>query len=622
MNKTMLVESFFKGQCLQAYHIFGSHITDHGVIFTVFAPNARQVLLIGDFNDWQGESMTKIHDRGIWQITVPAASQYDLYKYRIETANYEWIEKVDPYAHFSEMRPSFCSKIYDLSGFPWMDDSWMSTRQRNLKKPLHIYEVHLGSWRRKSNNDWYSYEEIASELVNYVKSMGYTHIELMPLTEYPFDGSWGYQSTGYFSATSRYGNPKQLMHLIDLCHRNDIGVILDFVPIHFVKDSHGLSEFDGGYVYEYKQEHDRYSEWGTLNFDLHEDTVRSFLMSSVHFWLTYYHIDGIRMDAISNLIYWGGNKDRGVNFGAIYFIQQLNMLIHQSFDSVMLIAEDSTDYPNVTKPVQQGGLGFDYKWDLGWMNDTLKYFQRDPIYRKHHHHDLTFSMAYYQSEQFLLPLSHDEVVHGKGTIINKLWGNYEQKFAQLRLLYTYMITHPGKKLNFMGNELAQFREWSEDVSLDWMLLGNSKHAAFNRFFRDLNRIYKSHPAFSELDHEGNSGFQWIDADNMDQSIYSYYRFDESGKIFVVILNMTPSSYDHYWIGVPKPGRYVELINSEKDIYEGCNMCNYYPRESFDQKLHRQNQVIDISLAPFAGIIFECYPFEEKSKAIKQNNKAN
>ena len=603
MERTIL-EQFLAGHCTQAYRLFGAHKHQDGVTFTVYAPNAQAMVLLGDFNNWDGQPMRKIDDCGVWSLTVGNANEYDKYKYRILTWEQTWIEKVDPYSYFNEQRPGICSKVFDIEQFPWNDQSWMEHRTRNFDQPMNIYEVHLGSWRRKGNQEWYSYEELTSELVNYVKSMGFTHIELMPILEHPFDGSWGYQATGYYAATSRYGNPKQLMHLINTCHQHDIGVILDFVPIHFVKDEHGLASFDGGYLYEYYNERDRYSEWGTLNFDLHSETVRSFLISAANFWLDYYHIDGIRMDAISNLIFWKGNKNLGVNEGALHFVKRLNYLVHKQHPTVMMIAEDSSDYPGVTKSTLDGGLGFDYKWDLGWMNDTLGYYALDPVYRKYHHNEITFSMAYFGSERFLIPLSHDEVVHGKGTIINKIWGSYDEKFAQLRNLYTYMLTHPGKKLNFMGNEIAHFREWDEEKPMDWHLLGYTRHTSFNRFFRDLNMIYKYHEAFSSLDYGMQNGFQWIDADNAEQSIYSYYRFDQAGNFFVVILNMTPVSYQEYCIGVPKPGKYIEILNSEKDIYEGCNMCNYLPRNSFPSQYHRQEQAISICIAPFAGIIFQ------------------
>jgi 1,4-alpha-glucan branching enzyme len=449
---------------------------------------------------------------------------------------------------------------------------------------------------------WMNYEELVHHLIPYIKDMGYTHIELMPLIEHPFDGSWGYQAHGYFSLTSRYGTPKQFMHLINQCHINNIGVILDFVPVHFVKDDFGLRYFDGSALYEYSNEKDANSQWDTQNFDLWKEEVRSFLMSSASFWMETYHIDGLRVDAVSNLIYWHGNKQSGSNDGAVAFIRRLNYYLNVRYPGVTMIAEDSSDFPKVTHPTTDMGLGFDYKWDMGWMNDTLKYYALDPIYRQFHHHQLTFSMAYFYSENFILPLSHDEVVHGKGTIINKMWGSYEQKFAQVRNLYLYMMTHPGKKLNFMGNELAQFKEFDESTELDWFLLGFDAHNKFHRYIRDLNHVYFYHTSLSNQDY-AHPGFKWIDADNASQSIYSYLREDDHSTV-VVVLNMTPNAFEHFRLGVPHAGLYTEIMNTEKDIYNGNNMCNYFPLNSEDYPSHGYPQSINIRIAPFAGIMFE------------------
>ena len=439
-------------------------------------------------------------------------------------------------------------------------------------------------------------------MIPYVKEQGFTHIELMPLNEHPFDGSWGYQATGYFSATSRYGTPKQLMEFINQCHHHDIGVIIDFVPVHFVKDYFGLIEFDGTPLYEYPNPQDAHSEWGTMVFDLWKEEVRSFLMSAASFWMDVYHIDGIRIDAVANIIFWHGDKRRGVNEGALAFIRRLNYYLSQRYPSAILIAEDSSDFPKVTHPTFEMGLGFDYKWDLGWMNDTLKYYSMDPIFRSYHHHQLTFSMAYFYSERFIMPLSHDEVVHGKGTIINKMWGDYDQKFAQVKNLYLYMFTHPGKKLNFMGNELGHFREWDENREMDWHLLQYTRHNSLNRFFVDLNRIYTHHSCLSRYDYE-HRGFRWIDADNTNQSIYSYYREDEK-SVIVTVLNMTPVAYEQFHIGVPIAGEYVELINSQKLIYEGNDMCNYVPLHAIEELCHNLPYKIIIRLAPFGAMMFE------------------
>jgi len=455
---------------------------------------------------------------------------------------------------------------------------------------------------KRDAHEWLNYEEIAHKLIPYVKEMGYTHIEIMPLAEYPFDGSWGYQAHGYFSLTSRYGTPKQFMTFVDECHINDIGVILDFVPVHFVKDSHGLRQFDGSPLYEYPNSTDANSQWDTLNFDLWKEEVRSFLMSSASFWIEMYHVDGLRIDAVSNIIFWHGNKQNGINDGATAFVRRLNYYLNVRYPGILMMAEDSSDFPKVTHPTTEMGLGFDYKWDLGWMNDTLKYYSLDPVYRQFHHHQLTFSMAYFYSENFILPLSHDEVVHGKGTIINKMWGEYKQKFAQARNLYAYMYAHPGKKLNFMGNELAHFREFDENIEQDWFLLGYHTHHSFNRFFRDLSHIYKHHSCLSHHDYK-HHGFKWIDADNASQSIYSYYREDEE-SVVIIILNMTPVSYESYRIGIPYKGSYTEIINTEKDIYDGCNMCNFEPLVSEKHEAHRFDNSILVRIAPFAGVYLE------------------
>jgi 1,4-alpha-glucan branching enzyme len=607
MLKTSIFDSFFAGHCLDAHNVFGAHFAYEGISgvrFTVYAPNARNVQVVGAFNQWDGSNafMKKISPQGVWSVFVANVNEWDLYKYKIENAHGHWIEKTDPFAFYSELRPKVSSLVVNLRNFGWTDKMWMNKRTKHLKEPMTIYEVHLGSWRKKYSVEWLNYEELARDLIPYVKEQGYTHIELMPLNEHPFDGSWGYQATGYFSATSRYGTPKQLMEFINQCHHHDIGVIIDFVPVHFVKDSFGLIEFDGTPLYEYPNPQDAHSQWGTMVFDLWKEEVRSFLMSAASFWMDVYHIDGIRIDAVSNIIYWHGDKKRGVNEGALAFVRRLNYYLSQRYPSAILIAEDSSDFPKVTHPTFEMGLGFDYKWDLGWMNDTLKYYSMDPIFRSYHHHQLTFSMAYFYSEKFIMPLSHDEVVHGKGTIINKMWGDYDQKFAQLKNLYLYMFTHPGKKLNFMGNELAHFREWDENREMDWHLLQYSRHYSLNRFTVDLNRIYTHHSCLSRYDFEPR-GFRWIDADNTSQSVYSYYREDEK-SIIVTVLNMTPVAYEQFHVGVPMAGEYSELINTQKAIYEGNDMCNYVPLMAIEELCHNLPYKLVIRLAPFGAMMFE------------------
>ena len=605
MFKQRINEKFHQGHCLDAHKYYGAHFdyeSTPGVRFTTYAPNARNVQLVGSFNNWEKPLNLERLSDGSWTVFVPDVAEWTLYKYKIEQADGNWVEKSDPYAFASELRPKSANLVVNLGNFPWRDQMWINRREKYFDKPMNIYELHLGSWMKRDAHEWMNYEEIAQQLIPYVKEMGFTHIELMPLTEYPFDGSWGYQAHGYFSLTSRYGTPKQFMSFVDECHLNDIGVILDFVPVHFVKDNFGLRYFDGTPLFEYPNPHDANSQWDTLNFDLWKEEVRSFLLSSASFWLETYHVDGLRVDAVSNIIFWHGNKNNGTNDGATAFIRRLNYYLNVRYPGVIMMAEDSSDYPKVTHPTTEMGLGFDYKWDLGWMNDTLKYYSLDPVYRQFHHHQLTFSMAYFYSENFILPLSHDEVVHGKGTIINKLWGDYKQKFAQARNLYAYMYSHPGKKLNFMGNELAHFREFDENVEQDWFLLGYHTHHSFNRFFRDLSHIYKHHSCLSHHDYK-HHGFKWIDADNASQSIYSYYREDEE-SVVIVILNMTPVSYESYRIGVPYKGSYTEIINTEKDIYDGCNMCNFEPLVSEKHEAHRFDNSILVRIAPFAGVYLE------------------
>ena len=604
MRNTVILEKFHQGHSIDSYKVFGAHFEYNqgpGVRFCVYAPNAKEVYCIGEFNHWHNTHPMHRNDDGTWELFVPGLEEWTLYKYRIHQCTDEWVEKSDPYAFYSEMRPKSGNLVVNLQDYTWGDLQWVGRRSKGFNKELNIYECHLGSWMKKGH-EWLTYEELAMKLIPYVKELGFTHIEIMPLNEHPFDGSWGYQAHGYFSLTSRYGTPKQFMKFVDECHRNEIGLIMDFVPVHFVKDAFGLRYFDGSPVYEYPRFNDAHSQWDTMNFDLWKEEVRSFLMSAAAFWIDTYHVDGLRVDAVANMIFWHGNKNNGTNEGATAFMRRLNYYLNVNYPGVLMIAEDSSDYPKVTHPTTDMGLGFDYKWDLGWMNDTLKYYALDPVYRKFHHHQLTFSMAYFYSENFILPLSHDEVVHGKGTIINKMWGSYEQKFAQVKNLYAYMYAHPGKKLNFMGNELAHFREWDEMKEMDWFLMGYERHESFSRYFKDLSQIYKYHSALSQFDYE-HKGFRWIDADNADQSIYTFYRENPQSTI-VVVLNMTPSSYENYRIGVPKKGTYVELLNSEKDIYMGCNMCNFTPIKSDKIAAHHQENSILIRIAPFSAIYFE------------------
>lgn len=602
-----LLYDFLMGQTIEAYKYFGAHFVkqdgQEGVVFRVYAPLAKEISVIGEFNSWdpRNHRMNKIDESGVFEIFIPNVKNYQTYKYHILNALGQYVDKQDPFGYFSEMRNGSCSKLFDIDGFIWHDKKYMSKRDRNFDKPMSIYEVHIGSWLGRDGDRFLSYEEVADKLIEYVIEHGYTHIEVMPITQYPFDGSWGYQATGFYSVDSRYGNPFQLMSFIDRCHKAGIGVILDYVVVHFATDDFALERFDGSTLYEYNGENE-YSQWGSKLFDLSKDPVRSFLMSGIDYFISYFHFDGVRLDAISNVIYWHGDCSRGENTGAIEFVKRLTGKIHIKHPDVMLIAEDSSAYQGVTKPLEYGGLGFDYKWDLGWMNDTLKYYEKDPIYRKYHHNGITFSMAYFYSENFLLPLSHDEVVHGKGTIINKMWGNYDQKFAQLRNLYTYMWSHPGKKLNFMGNELASFDEWSEEKSLPWNLLSYPKHDSILRMVRDLNLIYKSEKAMY-MEEYNPAHFQWLMADNTAQSIFAFRR-TYGDETLVFIFNMTPNYYEYINIGVPFEGEYVEIFNSDKDVYSGYNQYNGLPLKTMNMSWWNQPQTICIKLASFGALILK------------------
>lgn len=631
-----LIQLFHEGNCLEMYRVFGAHFEEldgqKGVRFTVYAPNARGVQVVGDFNKWNGENhyMEKYTDGGIYTLFIPKIKQYDTYKYRIETPNGSWVDRADPYAFFSELRPGTASKVYKIDGFRWADKRWLNKRTKNFDRVLNIYEANIGSWKMKKDftdeedGEYYSYEEMIDQIIPYVVENGFSHIELMPLTEFPFDGSWGYQATGYFSATSRYGNPKQLMAFINACHKNNIGVIMDFVPAHFVKDGHGLHQFDGGFVYEYPDINLRYTEWDSCYFDLGREEVRSFLMSSVHFWANYFHVDGIRFDAISNLIYWKGNKERGVNDGAIEFMKRMNSHMNGLFPGVMLIAEDSTDYPNVTTAPQSGGLGFDYKWDLGWMNDTLAYFKKDPIYRQYPdvHNKLTFSMMYFYRENYILPFSHDEVVHSKGTILDKMWGNNDQKFAQCKSLYLYMMTHPGKKLNFMGNELAEYKEWDESKSLGWDILKYPDHDAFHHFTQKLNEIYLKYPALYEMDYD-LKGFEWLVVDDHDQCVFAIERKDKAGNAIIAVMNFVGNTHEKYKVPVNIEGSYKEILNTDQDVYSGKGMVNPRALRSKKLKLKEKTRLlnkdhyIEVKLAPFSACIFEVKPKKEISTKTRK-----
>ena len=615
--KNKIMDRYYKGCALDAYKLFGAHLCEErgkkGVRFTVYAPHAQGIQVIGSFDDWscKGHQMRRKDDKGIWSLFVAEAKEGDMYKYRVTQATGRIVDKMDPYAFYSELRPNTASIVTNLDYKKWSDEKWLAQRTKNFDKPVNIYEMHLGSWKKDEDQEWVNYKDIAKELIAYVKENNVTHIELMPLNEYPFDGSWGYQCSGYFSATSRYGSAQELMYLINACHRANIGIIMDFVPVHFVRDDFSLSYFDGTPLYEYEKACDADSQWGTANFNLWREEVRSFLMSAAAFWIDKYHVDGLRMDAISNIIHWHGNKDLGENEGALHFIKRMNYHLSEAYKGVMLIAEDSSDFANVTKATQDGGLGFDYKWDLGWMNDTLKYLEKDPIYRKWHHNNITFSMAYFYSERFIMEFSHDEVVHGKKTIVDKIWGSYEEKFAQLRTLYLYMFTHPGKKLNFMGNELAHFREWDEEKQCDWDLLKYPMHDAFHRYFAKLGELYSKTPALYETEYDWTS-FQWIDADNADENMFSYLRKNEN-SYYIVILNFSPNAYKKHAFGVPEKGVYHELLNTEQDIWGG-EITELGKMKAVEKECNKLPYTIEVDVPAFGGVLLE---LKKRKKPVKK-----
>lgn len=522
---------FYTGRIFDAYKYLGAHIEGEKTVFRTFAPSASRISVIGEFNQWEESPMENVHDGNFWEFATDEAKPGMMYKYRIYDQTGRWIDHCDPYGYGMELRPNAASIIRETDRYRFHDEKWMKRRSDHRNLPMNIYEMHLGSFKKPSEEPdaWYNYEEMVDILIPYLKENGYNYLELMPLNEYPCDESWGYQSTGFFSPTSRYGTADQLKAFVDACHKNEIGVILDFVPVHFAVDDYALANYDGTALYEYPHSDVGNSEWGSRNFMHSRGEVRSFLQSAADYWLSEYHMDGLRMDAISRAIYWQGMPERGVNSNAVEFLRYMNQGLKERHPSVILAAEDSTSFPGVTKSAKEGGLGFDYKWDMGWMNDTLDYFRTAPGYRTRDYHKLTFSMSYYYDERYLLPLSHDEVVHGKATILQKMYGDYEMKFPQARAFYMYMYAHPGKKLNFMGNEIGHFREWDEKREMDWNLLDYPAHQDFHRFMKDLNRFYLEHPAFSGMDYD-TEGFQWLECHAQEKCVYVFQRRSEKEQI--------------------------------------------------------------------------------------------
>lgn len=568
----MDIYGFYAGEIFEAYKYMGAHIENDQVVFRTYAPHASRVELIGEFNNWSGTEMYRLEDNKFFECRVSNLRSGMLYKYRIYSNDGQYVDHCDPYGFGMELRPNTASIIRDLNEYTFNDEEWINSRSDCKEKPLNIYEVHLGSWRKKEDNSWYNYSELADMLIPYVKEYGYNYIEVMPLSEHPCDESWGYQNTGFFSPTSRYGTATDLKCFIDKCHKNNIGVIMDFVPVHFAVDGFALANYDGTPLYEYPHEDVAISQWGSKNFMHSKGEVRSFLQSAANYWIEEYHFDGLRVDALSNIIYWQGNSDRGENKEAVEFIKGMNKGLKDMHPSIILAAEDSTAYPKVTASVEEGGLGFDYKWDMGWMNDTLEYFKIHPYDRRREYHKLTFSMMYFYSEKFLMPLSHDEVVHGKATIIQKMYGNsYEEKFKQARALYMYMYAHPGKKLNFMGNEIAQFREWDEKREQDWNILEYPMHNKFHRFMRDLNLVYINHPALFKDDYK-NEGFNWIDCHQEEKCVYTFERMGENENI-IAIFNFSDEYHEGYEI--PMEYNTLEvLMDSSINEYGGDGKTNY------------------------------------------------
>ncbi len=612
------------GTHYELYRKLGANIIEHqgfkGVHFAVWAPNANAVSVVGNFNSWDGRrhQMRMLGSSGIWEIFIPNLGEGELYRFEIHGADGNLHVKIDPLAKLAEVRPATASITTHLDGYEWGDDLYMKTHwaTKVFGSPMNIYEVHAGSWRRDPANPdrFLNWDELAERLIPYLKEMGYTHVEFLPIAEHPLDESWGYQVTGYYSPTSRYGTPDQFRHFVDLCHQNEIGVILDWVPAHFPKDAHALGRFDGTACYEHADPRQgEHPHWGTYIFNLGRNEVKNFLIANAMYWLKEFHCDGLRVDAVASMLYldygkgpgqWVPNKDGGnINYDTLEFLKHLNSIMGRLTPHAILIAEESTSFPSITRPPEQGGLGFHYKWNMGWMNDFLSYIQHEPIHRKYHHNQLTFSMVYAYSENFIQVFSHDEVVHGKGSMLGKMPGDNWQKFANLRLTYAFQYAHPGKKLNFMGNEFGQFREWNEKQSLDWHLVSWESHGKLLAMMKELNHIYKDNAPFWEIDHY-YTGFEWIWCDDADNSIVSFVRKDDHGNMILCVFNFTPVVRNDYRLGAPARGAWKEIFNSDSSLFGGSNVGNLGEVWTQDVPWQNRQWSLSIKLPPLAGVYFK------------------
>ena len=603
---------FKQGNNCEAYRYFGAHLEtragESGVVFRVWAPHAAAISVVGDFNSWKPGShpMRKVDGDSVWELFIPGVKEYDVYKYCVTTRGGDLIYKADPYAFHAETRPSNGSKVYDITGFAWHDDAWQTAQKKAdvINGPMNIYEMHVGSWKMKEGNKPYNYAELADQLIPYITEMGYTHVELLPVMEYPFDGSWGYQVTGYFAPTSRYGTPAQFAAFVNACHRMGIGVIMDFVPVHFAANADALAKFDGTHLYEYDSDVG-HSEWGTCNFNYYRREVCSFLNSAAALWMDVYHCDGIRMDAISRALYWQGDPNRGVNEGAVTFLRNLNHGLNERWPTGIYTAEDSTNFLKVTAPTRYDGVGFDYKWDMGWMHDTLDYFATPFGERPNAYGKLLFSMHYFYNELYLLALSHDEVVHGKKTIIDKLWGTYEEKCAQLRTLYFYMYTHPGKKLNFMGNELGHFREWDEKKELDWGLMKYPFHDSFQKYFAELGRLYATEPALYDGEYNPNC-FEWIACESRDEGVYAWLR-KGAGQTILCVMNTQNTAHKKFPLYFQYPCAADELLNSEAACWNGADRSRTRHLHTTDGGVYGRDYTLSVDLPAMGSRMYRITP---------------